>query len=198
MKSIVLPVILFVFTMAVTPGPNNMLLTASGARFGYKRTLILIVGMLLGMLSQLILCAVGLVFLFEEFPLLHTVLKIIGTMYIFYLAIRITFFSLSKKESSSSDKPLSLMQGMVLQYINPKAYIMAVTTISVYSLKGVLYIPSILVISAIYILVTFSSISLWACFGSFLNGWMKNEKKQRFVRYFLGGLTAVSVIFIIR
>ncbi|MCK9171521.1 MAG: LysE family transporter [Treponema sp.] len=98
MKSVILPVILFVFIMAITPGPNNMLLTASGARFGYKRTLTLILGMILGMLSQLIVCAAGFVFLFEKFPRLHTVLKVIGTVYILYLAVRITFFSSSKKK----------------------------------------------------------------------------------------------------
>ena len=116
----ILPVILFVFIMAITPEPNNMLLTASGARFGYKRTLRLILGMILGMQSRLILCAVGLVFLFEKIPLLHTVLKIIGTVYILYLAVRITFSSLSKKEDSSSHKPLSLIHGIVLQYIIPR------------------------------------------------------------------------------
>jgi threonine/homoserine/homoserine lactone efflux protein len=197
MKSIILPVLLFVFTMAITPGPNNMLLTASGARFGYKRTLKLIIGMMLGMLSQLLLCAVGLVFLFEKFPFLHTVLKVIGTVYILYLAVSITFFSLEKKEDASADKPLSLIHGIVLQYINPKAYIMSVTTVSVYTLKGALYIPSVFVIAVIYIIVTFSCISLWACFGSFLNSWMKDGKKQRIVRYFLGALTAASVVFIL-
>ncbi len=197
MKSIIFPVLLFVLTMAATPGPNNMLLTASGAKFGYKRTFLLLVGMVLGMLSQLLLCAAGLVFLFEKFPILHTVLKIVGTVYIFYLAIKITFFSSSQKEDFLADKPLSMVHGILLQYLNPKAYIMAVTTISVYSLKNSLYIPSVFFITVIYIIVTFSSISMWACFGSFLNKWMGNEKKHKTVTYFLGGLTAASVVFII-
>ena len=197
MKAILLPAILFIFTMSITPGPNNMVLTASGARFGYVRTLPLLMGILTGMQSLLFLSALGLGALFEEFPLFHRGLKFAGTAYILYLAAKIAFFSHGSGEEKEVDKPLSLLQGILLQYINPKAYIMAVTVVSVYPQKGDLYWPSLILIALIFTVIPFFSISLWTGFGSLLSRWMVNERTGKPVGYVLGGLTAASAVFII-
>ncbi|MBN2627195.1 MAG: LysE family translocator [Spirochaetales bacterium] len=197
MKAILLPAILFIFTMSITPGPNNMVLTASGARFGYARTLPLLLGILAGMQSLLLLSALGLGVLFDEFPLFHDGLKFAGTAYILYLAARIAFFSHSSGEEKKVEKPLSLLQGILLQYINPKAYIMAVTVVSVYPRKGEMYRSSLFLIALAFAVIPFFSISLWTGFGSLLSRWMVNERTGKPVGYVLGGLTAASAVFII-
>jgi threonine/homoserine/homoserine lactone efflux protein len=122
MEKIILPVILFVLTMTITPGPNNMLLTASGAQFGFKRSLPFIIGIVLGILSQLLLSALGLGILFNRFPIIQNILKISGSLYILFLAIKIAFPRSDKSDETQKNRPMSLLQGAAFQYLNPKAY----------------------------------------------------------------------------
>ena len=199
MKSIVIPVLLFVLTMTVTPGPNNMLLTASGARFGYRRTLPFIAGIVLGIISQLILSALGLGYLFQHYPLAQKVLKIAGSAYILYLAVKIAMPSgKSKKKGENVEEPMHLIQGALFQYLNPKAYIMTITAMSVYPLQGAMYFRSSMFILLSFLIICPLSISLWAGFGSLLKKFMKEGRYAGRLNLFLGGITALSVVFILK
>lgn len=192
-----IPVILFAVTMTVTPGPNNLLLTATGARFGFRACLPLITGIVLGLISQLLLIFAGLGTLFIRFPGLQNMLKWAGSVYILYLAFRIAFSTGKKETSGHLDHAPGLLQGLAFQYLNPKAYIMTLTAISVYSLPDEKYLGSALFIILCFFIITPFSISLWAGFGSLLNQWMTQERYRKFFRFTLGGLTASSIVFII-
>ena len=199
MKSIVIPVLLFVLTMTATPGPNNMLLTASGARFGFRKTLPFIYGIVLGIISQLILSALGLGYLFQQFPPAQKILKIAGSVYILFLAFKIAMPSgHSKKDSDKIEEPMHLLQGALFQYLNPKAYIMTITAMSVYPLPGDMYFRSSLFILLSFLIICPISISLWAGFGSLLKKVMKEGQYAGRVNLFLGGITALSVVFILK
>jgi len=197
MKGIMLPVILFTLSMTATPGPNNMLLTVTGARFGFKKTLPMIAGIVLGIVSQLLLSAWGLGVLFQNLPLIQDILKIAGSLYIFYLAIKTAFPGQKKKQSHQKDSPMGLLQSAGFQYLNPKAYIMTITAMSVYPLEGELYLLSTLFILISFLIICPISISLWAGFGSLLNGWINDGTKGKWINYGLGMVTASSVIFIL-
>ncbi|ADK79993.1 LysE family translocator [Sediminispirochaeta smaragdinae] len=197
MQSIFIPVILFTLSMTITPGPNNMLLTVSGAQFGYRKNLPLIIGIVLGLQSQLVLSAMGLGLLFQEFPVIQNILKIIGTLYLLYLAFHIAFQNRKSRGKEHTQKPLTVFQGMALQYLNPKIYVTTITAMSVYTLEGNQYLASVLLITGCFLVITPLSVSVWAAFGSFLNRWMGDEKGAKGIRYALGGLTAASVVFII-
>ena len=123
MSGIFIPVLLFAISMTLTPGPNNMLLTVSGASYGFRRTVPLIAGIVAGIVSLLTLAALGLGALFETLPALRTVLKITGSAYLAYLAFRIMFAKAGTKDSASHSRPLSFLEGVGFQYLNPKAYI---------------------------------------------------------------------------
>lgn len=199
MKNIIIPVLLFTLTMTITPGPNNMLLTASGARFGFRKTLPFIGGIVLGIISQLLLSALGLGYLFEHYPLAQKILKITGSLYILFLAYHIANPSDShRKGSQSIQKPIQLVQGALFQYLNPKAYIMTITAMSVYPLQGELYLRSSLFILLSFVVICPLSISLWAAFGTLLKVFMKEGKHAGKVNIFLGVITAFSVVFILR
>lgn len=198
MKEIVFPVLLFVFTMTATPGPNNMLLTASGARFGFRRTLPFIAGIVLGIFTQLILSALGLGYLFHYFPIARIILKITGSVYILYLAIKIARPSQKGMKENSVDKPVPMLQGALFQYLNPKAYLMTITAMSVYPLQGDLYIPSALFILVSFLVICPLSISAWAGFGAFLKKIMKDGKHAARINLCLGGITALSIVFILK
>ncbi|MDC7231856.1 MAG: LysE family translocator [Spirochaetales bacterium] len=199
MNNIYFPVLLFTVTMTATPGPNNMLLTASGARFGYRKTLPLIAGITLGIISQLLLSAMGMGYLFQTFPQIQVILKYAGSGYILYLAVKIAFPSQKRKNGNDKvDKPMGIIQGALFQYLNPKAYIMTITAMSVYPLPGDLYEKSALYILLAFLLICPLSISLWAGFGSLLKRIMKDEKTAAPVNLALGCMTAFSVLFILK
>ncbi|WP_319475712.1 LysE family translocator [Marispirochaeta aestuarii] len=197
MSAIILPVFLFTLSMTITPGPNNMLLTASGARFGYRRTLPLIGGIVLGIISQLVLSALGLGVLFQSIPVLKGLLKVFGVLYLVYLAYRIAFTPGKKKYGKEAEQPLGLMAGAGFQYLNPKAYIMSITAMSVYPVQGELFLPSALLIIAFFLVITPLAISVWAGFGTLLGRLMSSARYARGVRMLLGGMTAASVVFIL-
>lgn len=197
MYVIILPVFLFTLSMTITPGPNNMLLTASGARFGYRRTLPLIGGIVLGIISQLVLSALGLGVLFEEFPVLKSLLKVFGVLYLVYLAYRIAFPTIKEERENEAEQPLGLMAGAGFQYLNPKAYIMSITAMSVYPLQGELFLPSALLIIVFFLIITPLAISVWAVFGTLLGRLMSSDRSARGVRMLLGGMTVASVVFIV-
>ena len=198
MRSIIIPTILFVITMTATPGPNNMLLTASGARFGYLRSLPFVGGIVLGITSQLILSSLGLGVLFLHYPFAQTILKIIGCVYIIFLSTKIAFSGSRGSEKNQNDKPMGFLEGAMFQYLNPKAYLMTITAMSVYPLKEDLYIRSAVFIITCFLFITPVSTSLWAGFGSLVNRSLDQEKYGRILNIILGGLTAVSVVFIVK
>ena len=196
MTSTILPVFLYSLIMTATPGPNNMMLTASGARFGYRRTLPLLIGIVLGICSQLILSALGLGLLFERAPLLQTLLKIVGSAYLFYLAWTVALGGRAAEPDSGANRPPGLLHGFLFQYMNPKAYLMTITAMSVYTLPGENYIKSVLLIISVFIIVAPTAISLWAGFGTILGRLMTGSRHSRPINYGLGILTVASVVFI--
>jgi threonine/homoserine/homoserine lactone efflux protein len=197
METILVPVLLFAISMSITPGPNNMLLTASGASYGYRRTVPLICGIVTGIVSLLTLSALGLGALFESVPVLRTILKIAGSGYLVYLAFRIAFAGGGQKGAVSRQEPLTFLQGAAFQYLNPKAYVMAITAMSVYPLSGSEYFSSAALIVAVFVAVTPISISLWAGFGTLIGTLMTSPQSARVVRLSLGALTLGSVVFIV-
>jgi len=196
-KGLIIPVLLYTLTMTATPGPNNILLTASGARFGFRKTLPFIGGIVLGIMSQLLLSAIGLGVLFTHFPVIQKVMKIAGCIYIFYLAVKIILSESKRKNTDMDENPVSLVQGALFQYLNPKAYVMTITAMSVYPMQGDGRLASILLVFGCFLIVMPLSISLWAGFGSLINNFISHKGVERKLNFVLGGLTAASAVFIL-
>lgn len=195
-QSFFLPVLLFSISMTATPGPNNMLLTAVGARFGYRRCLPLIAGIVLGLVSQLFLSGFGLGALFLAVPQLRVLLRWAGALYLLYLAFRIASSRTGKEGERSPARPPTLLQGAALQYLNPKAYLMTVTAVTVYAAEGNRYLLSTVLIAILFSVVTPLSVSLWAGFGSLIGRFLSRPGWGRGVNLALGGMTALSVLFL--
>ncbi len=203
------PFLIFTVIMTATPGPNNMLLTLLGARHGYRKTLPFLLGVVAGILSLICLSALGLGWLFEEFPLLQKGLKLAGASYILYLAGKILLSVIKKEdkgkentpgrpsspESLSGGKP-RFSEGFLFQYLNPKVYITTLSAVSVYSLPGGDYPLSVMIIFLTFALIAPLSISLWAALGTAL-GKFGTGKWGKPVNLLLGLLTASSAAFIL-
>jgi threonine/homoserine/homoserine lactone efflux protein len=181
---------LFAFVTSVTPGPNNMMLLASGVNFGFNRTLPHILGISCGFFSLVLAVGLGLGAAFEAYPLLYTILRYAGAMYLLYLAWKIATSGPASDASGQEGKPQTFMQAALFQWVNPKAWVMAVGAISTYTpLQG--YFTNVFIISAVFALINAPSVCVWAGFGSLL----RNALRDPFwLRVFNGVMAALLVV----
>ena len=123
---------LFAFVSSITPGPNNLMLMASGANYGIQRTIPHLLGVSLGFVFMALLLGTGLINLFEQFPVTYDILKVFAVIYLLYLAWKIANAS-TGPTLEATGKPFTFLQAALFQWVNPKVWAMALTTISVYT-----------------------------------------------------------------
>lgn len=194
--SFLLSVALFAVVMTGTPGPNNVMLTASGANFGYVRSIPHFLGIGLGLISLILLNGAGLGVIFQTYPMVQEVLKWLGSAYLLYLAWRILTAGISKGDSDNKAKPMTCFEAMTFQYLNPKAWVMSVTAVSSFALSGDYYWWSLVGISVIFLLVQIQTSSVWVGFGTFIRRWLATPTAWRRFNSSMALLTASCVVFI--
>jgi len=185
----------FYFVMFVTPGPNNAMLTASGIKFGFRRTLPHLIGIPCGHIVQITLVCLGLGKIFQIYPYIQEVLKYVCAAYLLYLGYKIIgSFSEHKKDSS---RPLKLYEAALFQFVNPKAWTVALMVASGFFPKEEVLIIAILFSSLTAAIVCFPSICLWALFGSSIRLMIKDTKIKKSVEFLLAFLLLLTAIIII-
>jgi len=137
----------FAVATSITPGPNNLMLMASGANFGYRRSIPHMLGISLGHMLMIVLVGLGLIGLFELFPVLDTVMKVLSVTYLLFLAWK-TANAAPPAEGAAAGTPLTFLQAAAFQWVNPKAWFMALTAITVYSHDRTL--PGVVLVAAIF------------------------------------------------
>lgn len=171
-------VLIFSTVMAFTPGPNNAMLASSGSRFGLARTLPHAAGVTLGFPVMIFLVGLGLASILLASPLLQLVMKSVSCVYLLWMAFQIAR-SDSTKESRGKDKPLTFLQAAAFQWINPKAWLMAVGAISAYTTaSGRLYLE-VAIIAAVSLVVSIFSTLTWAAFGAGIRRWLRSHTALR-------------------
>ncbi|KPX97890.1 Amino acid transporter LysE [Pseudomonas savastanoi pv. nerii] len=180
---------LFAFVTSITPGPNNMMLLASGVNFGFSRTLPHMLGISIGFFVLVLAVGFGLGSVFKAWPLLYTILRYVGTAYLLYLAWKIATSGPASDNVDSQGKPLSFMSAALFQWVNPKAWIMAIGAISTYTpMQGYFY--NVVVISAVFALINLPSVGIWAGFGSLLRNVLRDPLGLRI----FNGVMAVLLV----
>ena len=184
--------LVFAFVTSITPGPNNFMLMASGVNFGFRRTIPHMLGIGAGFLSLLLGVGFGLGAVLTAYPALHVGLKIAGGAYLLYLAWRIgSSRSMSGGEGSSS-RPMSFMEAAAFQWVNPKAWVMAVTAMAVYTNPAAPFL-SVIFVSVAFALVNLPSVSTWAGFGVALRGFLSDPVRLKWFNIAMGLALAVSL-----
>lgn len=192
------PMILFAFSMTATPGPNNMMLTASGANYGFVRTLPHMLGISMGVMVLMGAVALGLGALFEQWPPLQQGLKVAGSAYLLWLAYKIATAPPPNQCGPGEDaRPLTFWQAAAFQFANPKAWVMAISGIASFTLSGDAFLVSAMAIILVMGLISLPSISLWAGFGVALGRLMKTPRHWRVFNAVMGLLTAACVLMIL-
>jgi len=152
----------FAFVSSITPGPNNLMLMASGANFGFRRTIPHMIGVALGFVLMVVLVGIGLAELFERYPLSHTALKGASVVYLLYLAWRIATAS-APGSATGGGRPFGFLQAAAFQWVNPKAWAMALTAVTAYTASRSL--ADIVLVAVVFGAINLPSVGSWALLG---------------------------------
>ena len=187
---------IYYFVMYATPGPNNSILTASGIKFGFIRSIPNIIGISSGHGLQLALVCFGLGSLFSQFPILLEVLKYIGACYLLYLAWKM-FGSLNISITEEKSSPLKYYEAILFQFVNPKAWVICITAVSLFYPENVNLIIGTLFLVIMSTIINLPSISMWAFGGSIIRRYLSNKKLKTIIEWILAILllgTAISIV----
>ncbi|WCN10306.1 LysE family translocator [Marinomonas mediterranea] len=197
--SLVFAVAVFAFVTSVTPGPNNVMLLASGAQYGFIRTLPHMLGIVTGVAMLLLCTLLGLGALFTLYPVLYSILNVIGCAYLLWLAYKIATSPVVELNEAdhSSRGPLRWWEAALFQFVNPKAWMMALGSVSTFSMQGELYAQSGVMIMLAFALLGFPAISIWAGAGAKIRIWLDTPSRRRIFNLVMGGLTAATLILIL-
>ena len=185
----------FYFVMYVTPGPNNAMVLASGLKFGFLKTIPHMTGITIGHVSQLILVCLGLGKIFQIFPEIQNILKILCSIYLIYLGYKI-IGSFNKIKDNDS-RPLKFYEAALFQIVNPKAWTISSMAASGFLSNDGSLLISILYIASVALIICPISISPWAAFGSGIKNLVKNNKIKVIIEFFLAFLLLITAILIV-
>ena len=194
-----IPLLILCIVQSGTPGPNNIMLTASGKNFGYIKSIPHMLGVVIGFLSLIIVFGLGLTVIFSKYPIIQFVLRIVGSIYLLYLSYRI--YSSVNTEDLSKSKPITFMESSLFQYVNPKGVMMAITTISIYTdhinfkfissfNEGMIYILIAFTISNIIAVIT------WTSVGVFIGQFIKSAHGIKVFNALMAFLLVLTIIWI--
>jgi len=171
-----LPLVTYSIVMSSTPGPNNIMLTASGANFGYRRSLPHIVGIAAGHATQVFVACLGLAAVFARVPELHTALRIAGAIYLVVLAWQLARSAVGQADMA---RPLSFRQAVVFQAVNPKGWVKSVTVASVFMPVDVGVLAGALIATLITTAINVPCVSMWALFGVAIRRALTDARRRR-------------------
>ncbi|MBP2302169.1 LysE family translocator [Azospirillum picis] len=183
----------YAFVTSITPGPNNTMLLASGVNFGFRPSLPHILGITLGFTLMVLAVGLGLGAVFQIVPVLHSILRFLGAAYLLYLAWRIAGTGAPDDGTAGTTRPLSVMQAAAFQWVNPKAWIMAIGAVATYAPQAD-YAVNIGVLTVLFALVNGPCVAVWAAAGTSLRRFLTNPRKRRRFNIGMAVLLAASIL----
>jgi threonine/homoserine/homoserine lactone efflux protein len=187
------PLFLFALAMSITPGPNNVMVTASAANFGFRRSVPHMLGVTLGFPAMILALSLGFARLFQAYPQIHLAMKYAGAAYLLYLAWRIARAG-GDGAAAGKTRPIGFVEAALFQWINPKAWIIAVGALTTYTTVGGSVLGEAALIALIFIVTCFPSLALWALFGAGLGHWLENPRARAIFNWSMAGLLVLSLV----
>lgn len=181
---------LFALVTSVTPGPNNLMLMASGANFGFRRTVPHMLGVGLGFVLMTFLVGVGLAGLFQTYPLAVTALEVVSVVYMLWLAWKIANAA-APKDRQAGGTPMTFLQAAAFQWVNPKAWAMALTAITVHAPDRSLW--AVALVAVIFGAINLPSVSLWTLIGQQMRRVLTNTRRLMIFNWTMAGLLVLSL-----
>ena len=184
--------IAFAFVTSITPGPNNMMLLASGANFGLRRTLPHMLGVGIGFVLMMILIGLGLIQVFDRYPVSYDILKWGGLAYMLWLAVKIATQVPKVPEPDPQARPITFLQACAFQWVNPKAWSMAVNAITLYTAQQSL--PGIGLAAVVFGLVNIPSVAVWVMLGQQMRRFLTSTARLRAFNISMAVLLVLTLI----
>ncbi len=182
----------FSFVSSITPGPNNMMLMASGANFGLRRTLPHMMGVGIGFILMVFLVGIGLTQIFDLWPMSYSVLKVVSVAYLLYLAFKIATSAPKRPDAPDTEKkPITFLQAAAFQWVNPKAWAMALTATTAYS--GGHSFQNVIFVALIFGAVNIPAISCWTVLGQQMRRFLTNPTRLRAFNWTMGALLVATL-----
>lgn len=181
----------FAFVSSVTPGPNNMMLLASGANFGLRRSVPHMLGISIGHSFMVTMVGLGLGRMFELYPASFIAMKVVSVAYLIYLAWKIANAA-PPKAAQATGKPFSFLQAAAFQWVNPKAWYMAVTAVTNFTPDTGL-LTGALIVAGVFAMTNLPSITLWAGLGTQLRRLLTNPRRLRAFNWTMAGLLMATL-----
>ncbi len=181
----------FALVTVITPGPNNLMLMASGANFGFRRTVPHMLGIGLGMPTMVVLVGIGIMQIFDLWPQSYTVLKVASVAYLLYLAWRIANAA-APQNTAAKRRPLTFLQSAAFQWVNPKAWSMALSAITLYATSRDL--TAILWVAGTYVMVSTISTTSWTLLGQQMRRILKNQLRLKIFNISMALLLVATLI----
>lgn len=195
MDHILISLAAFAFATSVTPGPNNMMLLASGVNFGFRRTVPHMLGISLGHALMVFLVGMGLAGVFLAEPLLVVALKVVSVGYMLWLAWKIAVAA-APREGKVGGRPFSFGQAAAFQWVNPKAWAMALTATTVYA-PGNGW-AAMAAVAGVFAAVNLPSVAVWAAMGQGLRAWLAVPGRLRVFNVGMAVLLVASLWPVLR
>ncbi|MEP2640707.1 LysE family translocator [Roseobacter sp.] len=182
--------ILFAFVSSATPGPNNLMLMASGANYGFARTIPHMLGISVGFGLMILLVGVGLVRVFDAYPVTYTALKIASVGYLSYLAWKIATAA-QIRQTDAKGRPMNFIQAAAFQWVNPKAWAMALTALSVYAPTQT--IAAFSGVAMVFAVVNLPTITFWTMLGQQMARILTNTRRRTLFNWTMAALLVASL-----
>jgi len=182
----------YAFVTSITPGPSNFMLLASGANFGFARTIPQVLGITVGFTLLLVAVGLGLGAMLTAYPPAHWALKAMGGAYLLYLAWRIGTSRALGQGRDAAGRPLTFLESAAFQWVNPKAWVVALTAMAVYTTPEAPFL-SVALAALAFALVNLPSVSAWAGFGVALRGFLAAPSRLKWFNVAMGTLLALTL-----
>lgn len=182
----------FALVMAFTPGPNNIMLTASGVNFGFVRSLPHVFGIEAGFVALLAACGLGLGLLFTTYPAAQIGLKVAGATYLLWLAWKVATAA-GTGETGPAPKPITFLQAFVFQWVNPKGVVASLGAVALFMRPDRVQ-SDLPVMLLVFALTTIFSAMTWAAFGAALSNLLRNQRYARVFNIAMALLLVASIV----
>ena len=193
MFSQLIPLVLFGIATSFSPGPNNIMTSYTAFNFGIKKTIPTMLGVIIGWTLVIILLQLGSVTIFQKYKIIQTIVKILGSIYLLYMAYKLSFGG-QTKEKEIDPMPVTFINTFLFQFVNPKSIIIGLTSISLFIDTENNYLRDSIILTLLWFLMAVGSQTGWCLMGKYMRKFATNDKFIKNFNYSMSFLLIVCVI----
>jgi threonine/homoserine/homoserine lactone efflux protein len=190
----ILAILGFALVTAFTPGPNNTMLMISGANWGVAPSIPHMLGITIGFPVMVFAVGMGLGGVFEAYPVLHEILKYGSFLYLLYLAWKLARAGRHDTDGNRQGRPMSFLAAALFQWVNPKAWVMAISAMALYVPAGSAMLPAVLLLAAIFALTSLPSAATWCLFGTAISRFLDSDRRVAVFNAVMAALLVLSMV----